>query len=206
MKIGARELATDLRHTRAIVEALGDRASIRVDVNQAWDATVAAKGCRELAAMGIDLIEQPVSAQDNAALVRLSHHIETAILADEAVATHYDGYRLAQQGFSGAFALKIAKAGGPASVLALAHVSQAAGIGLYGGTMLEGTVGTVASLHAWSTLPLQWGTEMFGPLLLKDDIVSVPLTFTDGSVILPQTPGLGVELDEDKLQFYARKA
>ena len=165
-----------------------------------------AKGCRELAAMGVDLIEQPVSAHDNAALVRLSQHIETAILADEAVATAYDGYQLAQQGFTGAYALKIAKAGGPNSVLALARVAQAAGVGLYGGTMLEGTVGTVASLHAWSTLPLQWGTEMFGPLLLKDDIVSVPLTFADGQVALPQTPGLGVELDEDKLRFYSRKA
>ncbi len=96
LKIGARELATDLRHTRAIMEALGDRASIRVDVNQAWDAATGAKGCRELAAMGVDLIEQPVSAHDNAALVRLSQHIETAILADEAVATAYDGYQLAQ--------------------------------------------------------------------------------------------------------------
>ncbi|HCC8530011.1 muconate cycloisomerase, partial [Klebsiella pneumoniae] len=163
------------------------------------------KGCRELAAMGVDLIEQPVSAHDNAALVRLSQQIETAILADEAVATAYDGYQLAQQGFTGAYALKIAKAGGPNSVLALARVAQAAGIGLYGGTMLEGTVGTVASLHAWSTLPLQWGTEMFGPLLLKDDIVSVPLTFADGQVALPQTPGLGVELDEDKLHFYTRQ-
>lgn len=206
LKIGARELATDLRHTRAIVEALGDRASIRVDVNQAWDAATGAKGCRELAAMGVDLIEQPVSAHDNAALVRLSQHIETAILADEAVATAYDGYQLAQQGFTGAYALKIAKAGGPNSVLALARVAQAAGIGLYGGTMLEGTVGTVASLHAWSTLPLQWGTEMFGPLLLKDDIVSVPLSFADGEVVLPQIPGLGVELDEDKLRFYTRQA
>ena len=110
LKIGARELATDLRHTRAIVEALGDRASIRVDVNQAWDAATGAKGCRELAAMGVDLIEQPVSAHDNAALVRLSQQIETAILADEAVATAYDGYQLAQQGFTGAYALKIAKA------------------------------------------------------------------------------------------------
>ena len=206
LKIGARELATDLRHTRAIVEALGDRASIRVDVNQAWDAATGAKGCHELAAMGVDLIEQPVSAHDNAALVRLSQHIETAILADEAVATAYDGYQLAQQGFTGAYALKIAKAGGPNSVLALARVAQAAGIGLYGGTMLEGTVGTVASLHAWSTLPLQWGTEMFGPLLLKDDIVRVPLSFADGEVALPQTPGLGVELDEDKLRFYTRQA
>ncbi|MDU4363751.1 MAG: enolase C-terminal domain-like protein [Klebsiella oxytoca] len=202
---GALTTSLPVLWTRAIVEALGDRASIRVDVNQAWEATVAAKGCRELAAMGVDLIEQPVSAQDNTTLVRLSHHIGTAILADEAVATHYEGYRLAQQGFSGAYALKIAKAGGPNSVLALAKVAQAAGIGLYGGTMLEGTVGTLASLHAWSTLPLQWGSEMFGPLLLKDDIVSVPLTFAEGEVTLPQTPGLGAELDEDKLRFYSRK-
>lgn len=78
--------------------------------------------------MGVDLIEQPVSAQDNAALVRLSQQIETAILADEAVATAYDGYQLAQQGFTGAYALKIAKAGGPNSVLALARVAQAAGL------------------------------------------------------------------------------
>ncbi|HCU0293266.1 muconate cycloisomerase family protein [Citrobacter sedlakii] len=204
LKIGANALDDDLGHTRAIVEALGDRASIRVDVNQAWDATVAAKGCRELAAMGVDLIEQPVSVQDSAALVRLSQQTDAAILADESVASHFDGYRLAQQGFSGAWALKIAKAGGPASVLKLAHVAQAAGISLYGGTMLEGTIGTVASLHAWSTLSLPWGTEMFGPLLLKDDIVCVPLSFANGHVALPQTPGLGVELDEDKLRFYAR--
>ncbi|MCS6037621.1 hypothetical protein LNQ52_24100 [Klebsiella pneumoniae subsp. pneumoniae] len=136
----------------------------------------ARKGCRELAAMGVDLIEQPVSAHDNAALVRLSQQIETAILADEAVATAYDGYQLAQQGLYRRLRAENCQSRGPNSVLALARVAQAAGIGLYGGTMLEGTVGTVASLHAWSTLPLQWGTEMFGPLLLKDDIVSVPLT------------------------------
>lgn len=204
LKIGARPLATDLDHTRRIVEALGDRASIRVDVNQAWDAATAARGCRELAAMGVALIEQPVGARDSEALIRLSHTTQTAILADEAVADATDGYQLAQRGFSGAYALKIAKAGGPASVLKLAHVAQAAGIGLYGGTMLEGTIGTVASLHAWSTLSLSWGTEMFGPLLLKDDIVQTPLRFDEGHVTLPQCAGLGVALDEDKLRHYAR--
>ena len=84
-------------------------------------------------------------------------------------------------------------------------MAQAAGVALYGGTMLEGTLGTVASLHAWSTLKMQWGTEMFGPLLLKDDIVVTPLTFGQGQVTLPQGPGLGVEIDDDKLRFYARK-
>ncbi|UMX65596.1 hypothetical protein MJ588_15540 [Klebsiella pneumoniae] len=128
---------------------LGDRASIRVDVNQAWDDATGAKGCRELAAMGVDLIEQPVSAHDNAALVRYSQQIETAIRVDEAVANRLRcGYQLAQQGFTGAYALKIAKAGGPNSVCwRWPGIAQAAGIGLYGGTMLEGTVGTVASLQ-----------------------------------------------------------
>ncbi len=76
---------------------------------------------------------------------------------------------------------------------------------LYGGTMLEGTLGTVASLHAWSTLKLDWGSEMFGPLLLKDDVVTAPLRFADGQVSLPSGPGLGIDIDEDKLRFYRRK-
>jgi len=109
-------------------------------------------------------------------------------------------------GFSGAFALKIAKSGGIHGALELAHLAQAAGIGLYGGTLLEGTIGTAASLHAWATLPeMAWGTEMFGPLLLTDDIVIEPLHYTEFGVALPQGPGLGISLDEDKLTYYARK-
>ena len=74
------------------------------------------------------------------------------------------------------------------------------------GTLLEGTIGTAASLHAWATLDaLAWGTEMFGPLLFKDDIVTTPLRFQDYGVELPAGPGLGIELDEDKLAFYTRR-
>ena len=51
---------------------------------------------------------------------------------------------------------------------------------------------------------MQWGTEMFGPLLLKDDIVVTPFDFRQGQVSLPQGPGLGVEIDLDKLRYYAR--
>lgn len=159
----------------------------------------------QLQAGGICLVEQPIPLWDRQGLIALSQRFTLPILADEAVATSHDGYALANGGFSGAYALKIAKAGGPAQALKLAHVAQAAGVALYGGTMLEGTLGTVASLHAWSTLKLQWGTEMFGPLLLKDDIVVTPLAFSQGQVTLPQGPGLGVEIDDDKLRFYARK-
>ncbi|HEY3590167.1 MAG TPA: muconate/chloromuconate family cycloisomerase [Buttiauxella sp.] len=205
LKIGARALDVDLRHTLAIKAALGCDVSIRVDVNQAWDLTTAIKGMAQLQEGGIDLVEQPTPLWDRQSLINLSQRFSIPVLADEAVATSHDGYALASGGFTGAWALKIAKAGGPVQALKLAHVAQAAGIGLYGGTMLEGTLGTVASLHAWSTVKMQWGTEMFGPLLLKDDIVVRPLEFSHGHVTLPHGPGLGIEIDEDKLKFYTRK-
>ncbi|GGO79864.1 muconate cycloisomerase [Marinobacterium nitratireducens] len=206
LKIGSRALMDDVRHVAAIKEAVGESASVRVDVNQAWDESTAAKGMAELQAAGIDLVEQPTPMKDFASLVRLSEKFHLPILADEAVADAKDLYNLAAAGFSGAVAMKIAKAGGPAQVLEQAAVASAAGIGLYGGTMLEGTIGTAASLHAWSTREtLHWGTEMFGPLLMKDDIVVKPLNFHDNGVDLPQGPGLGIEIDEDKLAVYRRK-
>lgn len=206
LKIGSRALMDDVRHVAAIKDAVGESASVRVDVNQAWDESTAAKGMAELQAAGIDLVEQPTPMKDHAALVRLSQKFHLPILADEAVADASDMYNLSAAGFSGAVALKIAKAGGPAQALKQAAVAQAAGIGLYGGTLLEGTIGTVAALHAWSTLEtLHWGTEMFGPLLMKDDIVEKPLSFHDNGVDLPQGPGLGVTLNEDKLAEYSRK-
>ncbi|MFY0989801.1 muconate/chloromuconate family cycloisomerase [Halomonas sp. C05BenzN] len=206
LKIGANPVDHDVRHVAAIKEALGDRAGVRVDVNQAWDESTAVHGIQALQDAGIELIEQAIPAREHAGLIRLANRFNVPMLADEAVQDARDGLDLARGGFSGAFALKIAKSGGINGVLELAHVAQAAGIGLYGGTLLEGTIGTAASLHAWATLPeMAWGTEMFGPLLLKDDIVVEPLDYREFGVELPTGPGLGITLDEDKLAHYSRK-
>ncbi|KXS37865.1 MAG: muconate cycloisomerase I (Cicis-muconate lactonizing enzyme I) (MLE) [Halomonadaceae bacterium T82-2] len=206
LKIGARPVDEDVAHVAAIKAALGDRASVRVDVNQAWDEGTAVRGIAALQDAGIALIEQPIDARNHAGLVRLAERFRVPMLADEAVADARDGYELAARGFSGAVALKIAKAGGPLGALELAGLARTVGMGLYGGTLLEGTVGTAAALHAWATLPeLAWGSEMFGPLLLTDDIVAEPLDYRDFGVALPAGPGLGITLDEDKLAHYSRK-
>ena len=71
--------------------------------------------------------------------------------------------------------------------------------------MLEGTIGTLAAAQCYGSLPhLQWGTELFGPLLLGDDIVATPLQYQDFELHLPSGHGLGVKLDEDKVAFYRR--
>lgn len=205
LKIGAGEVSRDLAHVIAIKKALGDSASVRVDVNQAWDEAVALKACRILGDNGIDLIEQPISRNNRAGMVRLNASSPAPIMADESIESVEDAFNLAREGAASVFALKIAKNGGPLAVLRTASIAQAAGIGLYGGTMLEGAIGTLAAAHAFLTLDrLAWDTELFGPLLLTEDIVTEPLQYRDFHLHVPATPGLGLSIDEERLAFFRR--
>ena len=126
-------------------------------------------------------------------------------MADEALHGPRTALRLAASGAASVFALKIAQSGGLFATAEVAAIGSAAGIGLYGGTMLEGGVGTIASAHVFATVPeLAWGTELFGPLLQTEEILAEPLAYRDFSLALPSGPGLGVTLDEDKLAFFRR--
>ena len=205
LKIGAGEVNRDLAHVIAIKQALGDRASVRVDVNQAWDESVALRACTILGSNGIDLIEQPISRNNRSGMVRLNSMSPAPIMADESIESVEDAFNLAREGAASIFALKIAKNGGPRAVLRTASIAEAAGISLYGGTMLEGGIGTLASAQAFITLnKLAWDTELFGPLLLTEDILSEPLLYRDFELHVPQTPGLGLTLDEERLAFFRR--
>ena len=205
LKIGAQDPRDDVAHVAAIKRALGDRASVRVDVNQAWDEPTAARGIAALEDAGVDLVEQPVARWNRRALARLAERFGVAIMADEALHGPEDAFDLARMGAADVFAVKIAQSGGPHAAGRVAAIAGAAGIGLYGGTMLEGGVGTAASAHLFATFPrLEWGTELFGPLLLTEELLAEPLRYADFSLVVPDGPGLGVELDEDRVAFFRR--
>ena len=205
LKIGAGEVDRDLAHVIAIKKALGERASVRVDVNQAWDEAVALRACKVLGDNGIDLIEQPISRNNRGGMARLNLSSPAPIMADESIECVEDAFNLAREGAASVFALKIAKNGGPRAVLRTAAIAEAAGIGLYGGTMLEGGIGTLASAHAFLTLnTLVWGTELFGPLLLTEDILTEPPVYRDFELHVSTAPGLGLAIDEERLAFLRR--
>ncbi len=207
LKIGKRTLLTDLNHVLAVKRALGDRASVRVDVNQAWDEVTAARGIAVLQEAGIDLVEQPVAAWNHQAMARLARNFTIPLMADEMLHGPQDAFAHAQCVAADVFAVKVAQSGGLFAAGHVASIADAAGIGLYGGTMLEASIGTAASAHLFSTLPsLAWGTELFGPLLLTEEILTESLTYEDFGLVVPVAPGLGVQLDEDRLGFFRRDA
>lgn len=206
LKIGLRGVDEDVAHVLAIKRALGERASVRVDVNQAWTEMEAMRGIARLENGGVDLVEQPVRAGNSGAMARLKQRFDVAIMADEALHGPDDAMALAREGAADVFAVKIAQSGGLLPALEVATVARLSGVELYGGTMLEGGVGTAATAHVCATFPgLAWGTELFGPLLLTQEVLREPLVYRDFMLQVPAGPGLGVEIDTDKLRAMQRK-
>jgi muconate cycloisomerase len=103
------------------------------------------------------------------------------------------------------YAVKITQSGGLLPALEVATVARLSGVGLYGGTMLEGGIGTAATAHVCATFAeLAWGTELFGPLLLTQEVLREPLVYRDFMLQVPTGPGLGVDIDTDRLQSLRR--
>ncbi len=207
LKIGKRPLAEDVAHVAAIKRALGERASVRVDVNMAWNETTARKGIAMLADAGCDLVEQPIDRRHRAGMTRLAARSPIPVMADEALQGPASAYEHAVDAAADVFAVKIEQSGGLFAAKQVEAIAAAAGIAVYGGTMLEAAVGTAASAHVFATFPaLPFGTELFGPLLLTEEILAEPLDYSDFSLGVPNGPGLGIALDEERVAFLRRDA
>ncbi len=205
LKIGYNSIEKDVSHVTKIAQHFAGRAKVQVDVNQAWSEAQAYRAIAQLEAAGTYLIEQPIAKANITGMARLAQRFDVPIMADESLATIEDALALAQNAAADIFALKLTKAGGPLATIRTAAIAQAAGIGCYGGCMLESSVGTAAYLSTFSTISgLTEGCELFGPKLLKDDLVIEPLEFKDFSIVVNSKPGFGVDLDPQKLAFYRR--
>lgn len=205
LKMGGSDPADDVRRINTVAKALANRTSLRVDLNGTWDELAATRWLPELQDAGIEMIEQPVPAWNTAAMARLAQKLTIPLMADESLLTPQDATRLAQEGAADVFAVKVAKCGGLSAVQRITTIAEAAGIPCHGGTTIESSIGTAASVHLFCAAPgISAGSELFGPLLLADDLVENPITYTDGELRPPRAPGLGVSLDEAKMAKYTR--
>jgi muconate cycloisomerase len=205
LKIGRGEVKSNIAHVAAIKRALGERASVRVDVNQAWSERVAARAIADLEDAGVDLVEQPIAQSNLRGMARLAAKATIPIMADESLHGPETAFDCAAHAAADVFAVKVAQSGGLYAAARVGAIADAAGIGLYSGTMLEGAIGTVASAHLFATFPsLEWGTELFGPLLLTEEILAEPLDYSEFSLKVPTGPGLGIVLDEAQINRFRR--
>lgn len=173
----------------AIIEALREEApeaKLRIDANAAWSRPQARRMLDVLAVAGVDLVEQPLSADDlegHADLRRLSR---VPIMADESLHHVSDIPRLAEA--FDAVNLKLAKLGGPLQALSALRTARALKMGVMMGCMIESSLGIAAGVHLAGLC--DWA-DLDGALLLADDPFT-GLEWQAGQVALPTTPGWGV--------------
>ena len=206
LKMGAMEPSEDVARVLDVAAALDGRTSLRVDLNGAWDETTAKTLLPELERAGIDLIEQPVPGWALDGLSRLSERLGVPIMADESVRTPQDALTASRLRAGDVVSLKVPKSGGLMRTQAVAAIVDASGLPCHGGTSIETSIGTSASLHAYCALPgVTWGSELFGPLLLAEEAVVEGCTYRGDRIHLRDEPGLGIELDEARVKEFRRE-
>lgn len=203
IKVGFAEPEDDLRRVIATAEAIGLPCSI--DFNEAWDRPLASKYLPMLEGSGVVMIEQPVARTDLAGMAALAARLDIPLMADEAVCSPQQALAVVEHRAAEAISLKISKAGGIRRTQQIAAIAESAGLGCFGGTALDSSIGVAASLQLFATLPeLRWGCELFAPLLLTDEIVTKPITYRDNHAWVPEGYGTGVDIDPHKLRHYSR--
>lgn len=206
LKIGKASPAEDVARVRAVADTLPPEADLRVDVNQKWDYATARKFAPALFEAGVSVIEQPLPREDVAGMAELVAHLPGRIMADEPVETLSDAMRFIAARACSAVSLKVCKHGGATRTLDIAAAFTAAGIPIFGGTMLESSLGAAAHLQIFSAFEqITMGQQLFAPRLMKAEYVKTPLRYENFALHLPEGPGTGMAVDADILSDMARK-
>jgi muconate cycloisomerase len=205
------KLGTSIELDRHVIasarEALGPEARLRVDYNQAYTADEAVRAIAAIAAFGIDCAEQPVRADDWLGMVRVQRAVPVPLMAHEGCFSLTDATALIELGAIGVLGVNTERPGGITQ--ALRAIDYAARRGL--GTVLHNQPLGIASaaqvqLGAARAAVLGHAMELFGHVMLEDDLIVLPLDYAGGRVRVPEGPGLGVALDVDALDRYATAA
>lgn len=206
VKTAAGSVARDVERVRRIREAVGPEVSLRIDANQGWDRPTALRAIRALEPHGLDFAEQPLPRWDLQGMADLGRQVGVPLMADESCASPHDALAIARLGGVSILGLKLTKSAGILGSMAIARIAEAAGLGCYMGCMIETSLGTAAYLQvALAAAPVTWGCELFGPLLLRGDVVREPVRYRDGCIVALDGPGLGVDVDEHALKEWTRR-
>lgn len=207
IKMGYREPKEDVAFACSLASALLSRgATVRVDINQAWDEGTAHRWLPVMIDAGVSVIEQPVQGWNHDAMARITGKYSAQVLADESVCTLQDALKIGSLRFADAFALKAMKSGGILAAQKIAGIAEAAGVPCFAGCFLEASIGSSAMVSLACALPnATYGSEQIGPIWLKEEIVEDPVEIRDNRIWVKHGPGLGVTISEEKLQRYRRR-
>jgi L-alanine-DL-glutamate epimerase-like enolase superfamily enzyme len=190
----------------AVRAAVGPRAKIRIDVNEAWTVGEAVRSIQRLSEFDLDFVEQPVSADDVAGMALLRQRLAVPIAINQGTWTLQDVYNVLAQQAADVVVIGLHWVGGVLNLRKAAAIAEAAGVPVVRHSSGELGIAAAAGLHVLAAVPNQVDGHQTYHTHLADDIVADDeIVLRDGCQRVPMRPGLGVTVDPERLEKYSRQ-
>jgi len=214
LKVGI-DPAHDVELVKRIRAAVGPDIGITVDANQGYRTSFeAVKTLRRIEEFDVMFAEQPVEGLEE--MARVARAVNMPLMADESAWTIQDVLRINELDAARIISLYTTKAGGMFNAKKVAAVCEAAGMICNVNGSAESGIGNAANLHLAcstrvvelesvlpATAPEGQGHGGIASRFYLDDLVSEAFEYREGALRVPQGPGLGIVVAEDKLEKYA---
>lgn len=184
VKLGGDDDVARVRALRARTDA-----RLQVDVNGGWDVEATLRRTEQLADLGVDVIEQPLPADDLAGMEALQGRLPLPVIADESCTTEA-GLAACLPLFDGVN-IKLMKCGGITPALRMVERARRAGRQVHMGCMPETSVGISALANL---APLLDGLDADSIELIAADVAH-GVRLHRGRIVLANLPGCGFEID-----------
>lgn len=196
----------DVARVRAVREAIGPGVRLGVDANGGWSPRVAIRTIRRIQEYDVFFAEQPVPPLDISWLADVRRAVDLPILADESVYTLQDAMAVLRAQAADALSIYVGKGGGIGPARKIAALAEAAGVTCTVGSNLELGIASAAMIHLAIATPgigaEEFPCDIIGPFYYEGDVIRGVLPLRAGEARPPEAPGLGVELDDERVARY----
>ena len=193
----------DLAMFTAVRKLVGDDIPLSFDANNGYSVSTAIKQGRKFEELNIYHFEEPVAQYDYAGIKQVVDALDVAVSAGEHEYTRWQFRDLISQANPDILQPDVVKCGGITEMRKIAVLSDT-----YSKDFVphqtQPTIGTAASLHVVAAIQTANKPQEFTGV--REDLNTLfkePLEFKDGHITLPNRPGLGLEIDNDRLKELA---
>ena len=199
---GGISLEEDIRRAFWLREAAGEGMEIRVDMNQAYRMDQAVRYMKAVEPCGLQYVEQPFRVRMLSEYRQIRGRCGTPIAINEDTYIPGGIWEALRCGAADAAVVDMESLGGIGELEKAAYLAEAAGVSLAHHCAWDMGVKTAAVLQATSALPAFQLAMDTTYMSHGADILSAPLVISEGSYLVPEGPGLGVEVNEEALEEY----
>ncbi len=201
IRVGA-DSRTDLLRLRAIREAVGPEIGIRVDANQAWNANAAIAAIDSFAEIGLEAVESPCKFWDIRSAAEVVSRVSVPIISDEGFWTLGDTQNVLSGRAADVLHLYLGKCGGITPSVKIAALAEAFDAHVSPGERVPLGIAEAAHLHFAASLPSLRFPCALAYDLNEDDLLVTSIPPRNGQMEVPTGAGLGIEVDEERLEYY----